>query len=673
MADVMEVDQQPQIQEQQPTNGRQDTPPHPSIPLSEPESDSIARIRTRKRKLDDALLTLDDAVNTRQHEDPFSATSISTAPPTKRPHIAHSLYATLAKYGIRSKQQTHQPQASSSFLDISKSAPHLSAILSRAASRAGLRTFPAPSATSSVSAASFRSPSAANAISSGRGPSSVFAPAITAEYRPSSLDSLLARLATFKLATYPSKPTQIDAAAAARAGWVNAGKDRLVCGLCGAAWVVAPRTGMSRDAGNALVERQRIGLVSNHKDGCPWKKRQSDPSVYRVPLQSPAAMARTIRDMAVRLAPLVNDAIVKHPLSNSQLNSLRSTLATLPAPTLVDASESRRSSMDMETDHTDNPSSSLPSDTAILVALFGWSPAPPQERAPERPRPSSRAGSVNVLPSISNPGTPRASVGPESRASSVAPMAMPTTPTLRRVSSRLSFVGGEDGVPATPPSGRLSQLSSISKANAEGGDMIYCGLCQRRVGLWAFAKPSESPSTPRASGASEENAMGPPLQSHAQAQHRQLDLVKEHRTYCPYVVRSSVVPSLPSAGTSDASKPLPSSTSTTSEPGGAVEGWRAVLAVVLRHGLGERQRMARARRISAKFTAGVTADGAGVGTNAGTDTMNRMNGHAENGRIEGATGENEDEEGLEGVEAIVEGVKQRGGKELLRYVRRLLG
>jgi hypothetical protein len=71
----------------------------------------------------------------------------------------------------------------------------------------------------------------------------------TLEYRPSSISSFLSRLSTFKLSTYSNKPAPIDAVAAAKCGWVNEGKDRLVCTICSVSWVLAGREGMSMDAG----------------------------------------------------------------------------------------------------------------------------------------------------------------------------------------------------------------------------------------------------------------------------------------------------------------------------------------------------------------------------------------------------------------------------------------
>ena len=119
-------------------------------------------------------------------------------------------------------------RASASLSANTKSTPHLTAILNRAASK-------------TKDAFTFKFPSQSQT------PAPPLPP--TAEYRPSSLPSFLSRLATYKLTTYASKPPSIDAVAASKCGWVNDGKDRLVCGLCNASWVVAGREGMNRDAG----------------------------------------------------------------------------------------------------------------------------------------------------------------------------------------------------------------------------------------------------------------------------------------------------------------------------------------------------------------------------------------------------------------------------------------
>ncbi|KAJ7637672.1 zf-C3HC-domain-containing protein [Mycena polygramma] len=481
-----------------------------------------SRTTATKRKLADAFQSLDAAVE--------------ATPPTKKAHTARSLYATLAKYGVKPKQ------ANPHFSSLSKSTPHLSAILARAAARTRQAL---PFASSS-------------------NPPPPLPP--TAEYRPSSPH-------------IANKPPQLDAVAAAKCGWTNDGKDRLVCGLCSVSWVVAGREGMSRDAANALVEKQRVSLVEAHKTGCPWKTRQCDPSIYRIPLQAPAVMVRELKTSATVLDPIMQDMEVRHPLTSSQLASLRATITAFALPPPED----------------DTPSPPDPSDTAVLTALFGWTPAPPPPT--ERPRFSSLSRS-------------------SSRAASRAGSPFPSTPPrLSRAST--SALAPTPAPPSTPQ--LLRRVSSAVSLPKRDTSLLHCALCQRRVGLWAFARPTE-PSTP------------PPL-GRALPPQRHFDLLKEHRSFCPYVVRSTLVPTLPAEN-------APSPTA------GVLEGWRAVLTVVLRYGLGQRQRAAALRRRQ-------SMDGKGDGDSA-------MDVDA-------------DTESVDGVEAMVENVKARGGKELLRYVKGLLG
>ncbi|KAJ7104250.1 C3HC zinc finger-like-domain-containing protein [Mycena belliarum] len=526
-----------------------------------------------KRKLADAFNSLDQAVE-------------PSPPPAKRPHVARSLYSTLAKYGVKPKQ------ANRDIPSLSKSTPHLSAILARAATR-------------TRNALPFVTANTPPPLPP------------TAEYRPSSIPSFLARLATFKLATYANKPPQIDAVAAAKCGWVNDGKDRLVCGLCAVSWVVGGRERMSRDAANALVEKQRVSLVEMHKTGCPWKTRQCDPSIYRIPLQAPAATIREIKTSALVLNPIMHEIEVKHPLTASQLVALRTTitafsLSTATAPSVEDATAPP----------TEDPiPAPEPSETAILTALFGWAPAPP---APERPRvssfsrPSSRAASRAGSPFPSTPTRPI-----HSRAASLA---LPTPVAASPSSIPLTSSTDPAAAPSTPPRQFLRRISSVVSLTKRDASLLHCALCQRRVGLWAFAPPAEPVGTPPPS------TRAPPPQRH-------FDLLKEHRSFCPYVVRSTVVPTLPAGG--------PAATSESP----ALEGWRAVLTVVLRYGMVQRQRTAALRR---KHPGGVGGD---------TMDVDREEGRASV----------EADAAVDGVEAMVATVKSRGGKDLLLYVKKLLG
>ncbi|KAK7060425.1 hypothetical protein VNI00_001190 [Paramarasmius palmivorus] len=526
-------------------------------------SSSSADVRATKRKLDDAFHKLDAAVASKE-------TLVNQPPPAKKPLLARSIYSTLAKYGIKTKESDSSKNSlGTKFGPLSKSTPHLTAILSRAASRrrnpfAG-QTTPAPSL----------SP--------------------LADYRPSSIPSFLNRLSTFKLSTYANKPPQIDAVAAAKCGWINDGKDRLVCGICNVSWVVANKDGMSRDAANTLIEKQRVSLVEAHKNGCPWKTRQCDDLIYRIPLQSSAFTVRELKINAMALDHLVQSVEIKHPLTPNQVASLESIISS------VDVSHGEEepigeASSGMASHAPDNPST-----TAILVSLFGWTPAP------ERPRTtSSRSVSrMSTTPSLS-------------RASSVAPGNATPRPNLLRNAS--------------------------SKAASRDTSLLHCVLCQRRVGLWAFAPPP-----PPGEGAADAPEGSTDHQRTPSTQkQRQFDLLKEHRSYCPYVVRSTPLPALPVVSPSTTSLPTPSHTRSSSSAsqvsgisganGGLLEGWRAVLTVALRYKMTQRYQLGR-----------------------------RQGG-------EGGDSSQPEGEAMEvDFEAMVEGVKTRGGKDLLRYVKGLLG
>lgn len=129
---------------------------------------------------------------------------------------------------------------------MSKKTPHLTAILTRAATRKR-NTIP------------FK---VSENLSS------------TAEYRPSSIPSFLSRLSTFKLSTYANKAPAVDAVAAAKCGWINDGKDRLICGICDISWVVAGKEGLGRDAGEKVGSNGFLILILRDSQ-CPGGETES--------------------------------------------------------------------------------------------------------------------------------------------------------------------------------------------------------------------------------------------------------------------------------------------------------------------------------------------------------------------------------------------------------------
>ncbi|KAI0267747.1 C3HC zinc finger-like-domain-containing protein [Gloeopeniophorella convolvens] len=567
-----------------------------------------------KRKLDDALQTLDEAMSPHTFGER----------PAKRPHLVHSLYSTLAKYGIKSKEPAPADPIPRITPDLSK-APHLAAILARTAAKARAalparaRARPAPPLASGATAAH--------------------------EYRPSSTESLLERLVTYRLGTYANKPRAIDALAAARCGWVNDGKDRLVCGLCRAAWVLAGRDGMGREAANALVEKQRVQLVEMHKDGCPWKKRQCDADVYRIQLASPAGMAKEIKARAFTLESVLEGVEVKHPLSSTQTQALLAVITSVEADSSLDEGQPEDTTEEAPSSHRQS-SSLQPSSAAVLTALFGWSLAPP---------------TLSSFPS----GT---STPARSRASSVAPREGSVGPSVPQTPRRLSGFGGSGIRLSTPTPFRSlsvasipgSPRSSVAPEQRKDTALLHCSLCHRRLGLWAAgAAPRGRPAPGDESG------------SLAAPKPRQIDLLKEHRPYCPYVARSTVVPSLPASPASPTHMRATSSTPSLSsvfssssnsqsdaQHSNAVEGWRAVLLVVLRYRLGQWQRRRVSRNTLSERVEGEPEPQA----SQQADTAPPETHELDESWVE-----------VDPVEAMVEGVKSKGGSELLKYVKGLLG
>jgi len=133
---------------------------------------------------------------------------------------------------------------------------------------------------------------------------------------------------------------------------------------------------------------------------------------------------------------------------------------------------------------------------------------------------------------------------------------------------------------------------------------------------------------------------------------RQFDLLKEHRPYCPYVIRSTIVPSFPMPSGHSAILNGANGNANGNGVGGLqevpIEGWRAVLSIVL-----------KARKRSFYGTA------RSVGP-VGPVASGGANGSAE-------SFVNVDEMEVDHVEAMVEGIKKKGGKDVLKYVRGLLG
>jgi Rsm1-like len=253
-----------------------------------------------------------------------------------------------------------------------------------------------------------------------------------------------------------------------------------------------------------------------------------------------------------------------------QVNALCSAVSLY----ILSNSKTSETSIVEDDEHRDVAPTQTSSQNATLTSLFGWTLVP--SNAPEPLRRVSTAFANSVAPSP--PPTPSLS-----RASSVS---LPhTSPRIDRRATPIAFC-----------------MPSILSAKPDNA-LLCCELCQRRIGLWAFTTRTPAGDTDVDPAAQTNgNDIETPARPKKPLPQRSFDLLKEHRSYCPYVVRSTSVPSLPVPQTVNMASKQAGSIGNMSNPSlshldgkngvpGALEGWRAILTVVLRYGMAQRQRI----------------------------------------------------------------------------------
>lgn len=285
---------------------------------------------------------------------------------------------------------------------------------------------------------------------------------------------------------------------------------------------------------------------------------------------------------------MVEHVTIKHPMTPSQLDTLSAVVAEAEQPDTAPFD----SATQIPPSH--NTGTDLPQ-TAIILALFGW-----EQLAPSAPKHSTSSVDLVRNRSTSRLGHGRSSSGQGSGRSTPVPQGATVErkpsgsvrsvtfvdgPSQRRLGKGREFESGAlsaiestsgDGDSASvvhepdapPPRSRATALRREATGHGDTpskDDMIYCSLCQRRVGLWAFTSvppptpPSDAspPGSGDGEGAIPAVIKTPPVRS--------LDVLREHRAFCPYVIRTTPV-TLP----------------TGDEPATEVEGWKAILGIISR-------------------------------------------------------------------------------------------
>ncbi|CAE6511355.1 unnamed protein product [Rhizoctonia solani] len=345
---------------------------------------------------------------------------------------------------------------------------------------------------------------------------------------------------------------------------------------------------MTREAASALIARHVTSLVQNHKNSCPWRLRQCDPSIYRLPLKGSSALVRDITKRAASLPRTAERVLVKHPLSGSELDILSAAAAgvevshddTAPFDSATQIAPSHYTGADL-------------SQNAIILALFGWEQHSPTMKQTSfssldlvRNRSSSRLGhtrSTSGNGSGRSTPVPQGSTTLERKASgSVRSVTFADSPQRRLGKGRehepvpLSAIestsGDDESIAASheaepihpPPRASTSRREGSGSSDGHGNDMVQCSLCQRRIGLWTFVPPvppAQPPSEPVVGESIAPNVLRTP----PSAAPRPLDVLREHRTFCPYVIRTT-----------------PLTIPNDEEPATEVEGWKAIIGIIAR-------------------------------------------------------------------------------------------
>ncbi|CAE6381908.1 unnamed protein product [Rhizoctonia solani] len=605
--------------------------------------------RITKRKLQDALDALDDATTPSDSGARRRGEGDDRPSPFKRANT--SIYSSLAKYGIhvgRKPGNKQEPRSSSTLSRLfrNRSSPRQSQsqpqspLLQPTADATPSRPSISHPFALAPNTSLINKPATNLTQFTFTAPTPITSPIPVPIYRPSSASDFLERLSTFKLSTYRDKPAAIDAVAAARCGWRNeGGRDRLACNVCGSAWIVGNATGMTREAASALIARHVTSLVQNHKNSCPWRLRQCDPSIYRLPLKGSSALVRDITKRAASLPRTAERVLIKHPLSGPELEVLSAAVAG------VEVSQDDTAPFDSATQIMPSHYTGADlSQNAIVLALFGWE----QHSSPMkqtsfssldlvRNRSSSRLGHTR---STSGNGSGRSTPVPQGSATlerkasgSVRSVTFADSPQRRLGKGRehepvpLSAIestsGDDESIAASheaepvhpPPRASTSRREGSGSSDGQGSDMIQCALCQRRVGLWTFVPP-----VPLAQASPElvagESTVPTVVRTPPSPSSRPLDVLREHRTFCPYVIRTTPL-TIPNDG----------------KPSAEVEGWKAIVGIISRS---KRQESTGEASITSPFR--------------------------------------EPSPGQKGVENAVSRVKRSpgGSRDLLRYVKELL-
>ncbi|KAA6413578.1 MAG: hypothetical protein FRX48_03324 [Lasallia pustulata] len=202
-------------------------------------------------------------------------------------------------------------------------------------------------------------------------------------FTPWDRGQFLDRLKTFRhVDKWMSKPEPINEVQWAKRGWRCVGKERVGCvGGCGKEVVIKLEedpedTGNEpadsgqesdewrKDAQEQLVERYSETIVSGHEEGCLWRSRGCDGTIYRLSLTHPQTALNALRQRYESLAKMSSD--LPSALSVPKGMNITAISRQITPFLLPDSSKPSVDRVEAEI-----PPNSI-NEQALALSLFGW-------------------------------------------------------------------------------------------------------------------------------------------------------------------------------------------------------------------------------------------------------------------------------------------------------------
>eukprot|EP00936_MAST-01D_sp_MAST-1D-sp1_P002355 g2355.t1 len=297
--------------------------------------------------------------------------------------------------------------------------------------------------------------------------------------RPWSRADFNARVASYSSLTWFAKPSSIGPLACARHGWINVGVDLLRCDSCARVLCFRIDDRLTADARSRVVARFASQLDDHHVEECAWRGNPSPLSFASLPASPDVLRA----DFVARVARLMQMSVA---LPRVRLPPWRGTAGCVNAATAAGAGNASGSALatlvhevaaENHVAHAESDAGSITCDRVAGDEV--------QQRQRQQQQQQQRERAVS-----------------------------------------LALCGWD---------------AATTKSSTGGWQLLYCSYCQRKLGTWNWMsngnKTSKCVAVARAKRARVDVCESSDAAAGEVASEIELDLVSEHRTFCPWAAK----------------------------------------------------------------------------------------------------------------------------------------